>query len=138
MRNRRLLTASVVASGCAGLGTAPGNPASPGTFPCALLELERIGYQITAHPGGSSWHQAYRERNGGEEIWIRLADDGRRAPWLEVRYANRDFSIHGPGSDGSPSRSWFLRYASHGEGQVGAVLDRCESRLPRAARTERP
>lgn len=72
-------------AGCFGQWAGP-KTASPASLACSLNELSRLGYLLSSPAEGSEWQQAHRERaGGGDQIWIRIVDDGRHAPWLDLR-----------------------------------------------------
>jgi hypothetical protein len=71
--------------GCLGYQPPPASAASPRTLSCVIAELGRMDYSITMSRDGS-WYQAFRSRGAGaDQLWLRLATDSRRPPWLELR-----------------------------------------------------
>lgn len=90
MRNTRSIVVGIAVSsaGCLGQWAGPA-PANPASLACSLNELSRLGYLLSSPAEGSDWQQAHRERGGaGDQIWIRIVDDGRRAPWLDIQASN--------------------------------------------------
>jgi hypothetical protein len=102
-------------------------PASPATLACSLNELSRLGYLLSSPSDGSDWQQAYRERGGGgDQIWIRLVDDGRHAPWLDLRASSWNQFPQGMQPNGD-ARPFFFR-SELAQEHIRTVLDACEGR----------
>ena len=87
MRMTRSIVVGLAFSTAACFGQWAGpTPASPASLACSLNELSRLGYLLSSPAEGSEWQQAHRESGGGgDQIWIRIVDDGRHAPWLDIR-----------------------------------------------------
>lgn len=89
MRMTRSIVVGLALSTAGCFGQWAGPTASPASLACSLNELSRLGYLLNSPPEGSEWQQAHRERGGGgDQIWIRIVDDGRHAPWLDLRASN--------------------------------------------------
>ena len=131
-----LLMSALSGAGCLGRWVAPASPAS---LACSLHELGRLGYLISARTDGSAWQQAYRGRaGGGEEIWIRLVDDGGRAAWLDARVTGWDQFPQRPQLDGDTSPFVFREWGGQGQEDVRTIRDACEPSRSRNAVAGQP
>jgi len=102
-------------------------PASPASLACVLSELGQRGYEIRVQSSGSLWYQAVRIRRGvGEEIWIRLVDDGARPAWLDLRASLWSQASPAPTLDGRPISA--LATAAEGSEEMRTVRERCGGR----------
>jgi hypothetical protein len=99
-------------------------PATRGTLLCALDQLSRLGYVITPGEPGSGWQQATREHpQSGEHVWVRLVDDRRGLPWLDVRVSGWNQWMQAEGE----FRPRFFRMGSwQGQEDVRTVREVCE------------
>lgn len=85
-----------------------------------LGQLGQQGYVISVQSSGAHWYQAVRLRQAeGEEVWIRLVDEGSTPPWLDWRVSRWN--------QASPT-SVLASLGSDQSGEVETVLHRCRGR----------
>lgn len=119
---------AISTGGCSGQWAGP-TPASPASLACSLNELSRLGYVLSSLGETSDWQQVYRERGGGaDQIWIRIVDDGRHTPWLDLRASNwiQFPQVMQPNGDARP----LIFRSGEVHGDVNRVRDVCENSRP--------
>lgn len=116
---------AVSTSGCLGQWAGSIPPANPASLACSLNELSRLGYLISSPAEDPGWQQVYRQRGGGgDEIWIRLVNDGRHAPWLDLR-VNSWNQFPQPLRPNGDTRPFSIR-SEQAQEDVRTVRDACE------------
>jgi len=131
-----LIGCTVLGAACLGPWAAP---ATPATLECSLRELGRLGYLIGGQGDGSAWRQAYRARRaGGEEIWIRLVDDGRNPAWLDVRVTSWDQFPQRRDLVGDMRPFVLWEWSGQGQEDIRTIRDACEGPQSRNAVVGRP
>ena len=137
LASRKLLLVSALSgAGCLASWVAPAGPA---TLACSLHELGRLGYQISMPTDGSAWQQASRARTGGgEEIWIQLVDDGRRAAWLDLRVMSWGQFPQAWPLEGDPRPVLIREWGSQGQEDIRTIREACEGRRGTTAVAGRP
>lgn len=118
-------------AGCAGHLVPLSPPTSQSFLACSLNQFERLGYLVSPGRSGSPWYQAFRgDGGGGQEISIRMVDDGRRAAWLDVRVSKWGQLWQAPRLDDASGPVQAGRTGWLAEDDVRTVVDRCQRRAP--------